>query len=127
MKSSSSPPLKIGLVLALGGVSVLLASSSNQGGRRVESRLDGQSRLISDSPMYGATCAVPPTPVTVSVPINPVTVALAMRQALERPVAMARQQAAAAPAPRAAGPSAAQKAAVAARKQIGRASCRERV
>jgi len=97
MKWSSSLQAKIGLILVLAGVSVLAASSGNQGARRVETRIDGPSRATS---------------------VNPASVTLAMQQGGSRPAAPAQPQAASArPAAR---PTAAQKAAVAARKPIRR-------
>ncbi len=101
MKSLSSLRVKIGLVLVLAGISALAVSSSNQGGRRVESRMD-------DSQMYGATYAVPQATAgeTISIPVNPITVARGQSQS---------------PPPRSAvNPTADQKAAVAARKPLRR-------
>src|SRR5258705_9214791 len=124
MKSSSSLQAKIGMVLVLAGVSFLAASSINQGGsnpggRRVETRIDERSRMTV-SPMDGEMCPVPgaTTGETISIPVNPVTVALVMQQAASRPLAPAAQQAA--PARRAAGPTTAQQAEVAARKPLRR-------
>ena len=82
MTSSSSLQAKIGMVLVLAGVSVLAGSSSNNGGRRAESRIGGQSRWTV-SPMDGETCPVPQATAgeTMSIPVNPITVALVMQEA----------------------------------------------
>ena len=123
MNSSSRLPWKIVLVLVLAAVSILLASSGNRGGRRVESRLDGLSRLVSVEPlsMDGEMCESPLAAALARaeevIPINPVTVALALAQGTSaRPAAPAPQQAPSAR--RTADPTAAQKAAVAARKPV---------
>ncbi len=118
MKLSSSLQAKIGLVLVLAGVSVLVASSGNVGSRRVETRIDAQSRMTVSQ--IGETCPFPEATAgeTTSIPVNPITVALAMQQAAVRPVALAQSQAASAPSAK--GPTEAQKAAVAARKPIRR-------
>src|SRR5437867_6626778 len=131
MKSSLSLQEKIGLVFVLAGVlagvSVLAASSGKQASRRVVTRIDGKSR-ITVSQINGAMCELPQVTSqaasqmtsgkAVSVPVNPVTMLLAMQQAAERPAAAVGAQAASAG--RATGPTAAQKAAVAARKPIRR-------
>ena len=108
MKSSSSLPWRIGLVLVLAGVFALPASFSTLGVRRVEARIDGASRLIAVNTMDDATCALPEPGAratsneVISVPVNPITMALALQQ-----------QGAAARVP-----ADAQKAAVAARKPL---------
>ena len=134
MRSSSNPKSKIGLVLVLAGVSVLTASSSNQRGRRVETRIDGRSRMTV-SQLYGEMCPLPQAAAGETIPVNPITVALVIEQAGERPAspqrtqfriagmespAIAPPQPQAASAGRAAGPTAAQKAAVANRKPLRR-------
>jgi len=74
-------------------------------GRRVEASIDGRSRMAV-LPMDGATSPVTRLPAAGTVPVNPTSVALVMQEA--------------ASSSRAAGPTAAKKAEVAARKPIRR-------
>ena len=107
MKRSSRLPLKVGLLLVLGGVLALpgLRPSDQLEARR----LDGESRLVSVRSLSTTAdmCALP-TPMTTAaeaVPVNPVTAGLALQQQ-------------GAPAGRFSVPTEAQKAQVAARRPI---------
>ena len=84
MKTSSGPPLKIGLalVLVLAGVSVLPGLSPSV--PLAAGRLDGASRLVSVKQLQAEMCEMPASTTLRSefaeaVPVNPVTVAIGLQ------------------------------------------------
>jgi len=120
MKLSSHLTLKLGLVLALVGVGVLVLPGLQPSDPLAATRIDGASRLTVHKIAMedGTICEVPATPQAVAipmiannaVPVNPVTAALSLRSGASSTelVEVAAQ----------ASPTAAQKAAVAARRPI---------
>ena len=124
MKSQSRLPLKIGLVVLLVGAGMSVLPGLRTADPLAASRIDGASRLTVHRIAMddGAMCEVPAAPQAMaapvvpieSVPVNPVTAALALRTgATPLPVALEEAQAQTPSAP-----TAAQKAAVAARRPI---------
>ena len=82
MKSWSSLQVKIGIVLALAGVSVLASPFGKLVSGRMTTRIDDMSRMTV-SQMSGEMCPIPEATATAdeTVPVNPVTVSMLMQEA----------------------------------------------